>query len=218
MRPSQFAVRALLVAALVGGVFGATAIQKTRRNDLAVDLPSDQHSIWTAQPPADRSFSQIIFAGPEGMTVTWDVTEPGKFDSEPLTVPGRYNFPGGAIYRLRLTDIPGHDGMVIYPTLEVAPPLPRTEAYLDKNAIPVSFTDEDCNALVEGRFVTRVIYLPDSEDGDSHGVETIVDRMSEPDMDPIGEGDRRGAILAIIRLGNIDLLQSRIWVPGRYFP
>ncbi len=43
---------------------------------------------------------------------------PGAFDS-PLVVPARYNFPQGAIYRLKLTNIPARPGVELYPTLEV---------------------------------------------------------------------------------------------------
>ena len=32
--------------------------------------------------------SQVAFTSPEGMAVSWDVGEPGTFDSEPLIVPG----------------------------------------------------------------------------------------------------------------------------------
>ena len=84
--------------------------------------------------------SQIAFVGPEGMTVSWDVSAPGAFDSEPLTCPARYNFPQGDIYRLKLTKIPGRPGVELYPTLEVGPVMPRTEAFLAHNAIPVQFT------------------------------------------------------------------------------
>jgi hypothetical protein len=38
-----------------------------------------------------------------------------------LTVPGRYNFDQAAIYRLKLTNVPGHVGVSFYPTLEIAP-------------------------------------------------------------------------------------------------
>ena len=65
--------------------------------------------------------SQVAFVGPEGMIVKWDVAVPGQFDSEPLVCPGRFNFPQGAIYRLKLTNIPGRPGAELYPTLEVGP-------------------------------------------------------------------------------------------------
>ena len=85
------------------------------------------------------------------MAVTWDVSAPGAFDSEPLIVPARYNFPQGAIYRLKLTNIPGRAGVELYPTLEVAPTTPRTDAYLAHNAIPVQFTEEDLDQVLVGQ-------------------------------------------------------------------
>ena len=93
--------------------------------------------------PIPGAASQITFVGPEGMAVAWDIAAPGQFDSEPLICPGRYNFPQGAIYRLKLTNIPGREGVELYPTLEVGPSLPRTDAYLAHNSIPVQFTEED---------------------------------------------------------------------------
>lgn len=151
--------------------------------------------------------SQIAFVGPDGLQVNWDVNQPGMFDSEPLIAPGRYNFPQGAVYRLKLTNIPGRPGVELYPTLEVGPASPRTEAYLDHNAIPVQFTEEDFDQILSGNFVTKVIYLPDAEFQELAlaGVETLVSTRLDPGVDPIIEADRRGAILAIIRIGNKDL-------------
>jgi len=157
--------------------------------------------------PAQVPVSQINFIGPEGMQVTWDVSAPGAFDSEPLVCPGRYNFPQGAIYRLKLTNIPGRPGVELYPTLEVAPAMPRTEAFIAHNAIPVQFTDEDFDQVLSGNFVTKVVYLPDPnyQELAVAGAETLVSTRLDPGVDPIVEADRRGSILAIIRMGNRDL-------------
>ncbi|HQU43590.1 MAG TPA: hypothetical protein PK867_12315 [Pirellulales bacterium] len=157
----------------------------------------------TARAPA----TQLIFVGPEGMILTWDVTAPGAFDSEPLVAPGRYNFPQGAIYRLKLTNIPGREGVELYPTIEIAPSLPRTDAYLAHNSVPIEFTEEDFDQVLSGNFVTKVIYLPDPDFQELAlaGVETLVSTRLDPGLDPIVEADRRGAILAIIRVGNKDL-------------
>ena len=151
--------------------------------------------------------SQIKFVGPEGMTVHWDVSMPGAFDSQPLVCPGRYCFPQGAIYRLKLASIPGRPGVELYPTLEVGPVMPRTEAFLAHNTIPVQFTPEDFDQVLSGNFVTKVIYLPDPEFQELAlaGVETLVSTRLDPGVDPIVEADRRGAILAIVRLGDKDL-------------
>jgi hypothetical protein len=154
--------------------------------------------------------SQVGFIGSDGMNVRWDVGGPGLFDSEPLVEPGRYNFPQGAIYRLKLTDIPGYPGVELYPTLEVAPTVPRTEAFIAHNFIPFQLTDDDFKQVLSGNFVTKVIYLPDAEYQELAlaGVETLVSTRLDPGVDPIVEADRRGSILAIIRLGNKDLQMS----------
>ncbi len=151
--------------------------------------------------------SQVAFVGPEGMNVQWDVSAPGAFDSAPLVAPARYNFPQGAIYRLKLSNIPGRPGVELYPTLEVGPAMPRTEAYLAHNSIPVQFTEEDFDQVLSGNFVTKVLYLPDPEFQELAlaGVETLVSTRLDPGVDPIVEADRRGAILGIVRLGNKDL-------------
>jgi hypothetical protein len=155
------------------------------------------------QPPT----SQVAFIGPAGMTITWDVSGHGLFDSEPLVVPGRQNFPQGAIYRLKLSNIPGRPGEELYPTLEIGPATPRTDAFLAHTPIPIQFNEEDWEQVLGGNYVTKVIYLPDPEFQELAlaDVATLVSTRLDPGVDPIVEADRRGAILAIIRLGNKDL-------------
>jgi hypothetical protein len=151
--------------------------------------------------------SQIAFLGVEGAEVAWDVSGQCLFDSTPLVMPGRQNFSQGAIYRLKLTNIPDRPGVELYPTLEVAPVTPRTDAYLSHSPIPVQFTDEDLDQVLSGNFVTKVIYLPDPEFQDlaMAGVSELVSTRLDPGVDPIAEADRRGSILAILRIGNLDL-------------
>lgn len=157
-------------------------------------------------PAGGLGETQVLFARPEGMQVRWD-TGGGTFDSVPLIVPGRFNFQQGGIYRLKLTNIPNREGVELYPTLEIGPSTPRTEAFLAHNALPVQFTPEDFDQVLSGNFVTKVIYLPDPEFQELAiaGVETLVSTRLEPGVDPIVEADRRGAILGIIRLGNKDV-------------
>jgi hypothetical protein len=154
--------------------------------------------------------SQISFIEPAGMQVQWDVSMPGGFDSDPLVTPGRYDFVQGAIYRLKLTNIPGHEGAELYPTIEVGPETPRTSAYLAHNAVPFVLTDEDFSQVLRGNFVTKVVYLPDAEYQELAvaGVETLVSTRLDPGVDPVVEADRRGSILAIVRIGNKDLQTS----------
>ena len=151
--------------------------------------------------------SQIAFVGQEGLTISWDVASRGMFDSTPLFVPGRQDFAQGAIYRLRLQNIPGREELTLYPTLEIAPVTPRTDAYLAHAPVPVQFTEEDFDQVASGNFVTKVVYLPDPEFQELalSGVETLVSTRLDPGADPVAEADRRGSILAILRMGSKDL-------------
>jgi hypothetical protein len=156
--------------------------------------------------------SQIYFLDPDGMNIGWQTgTGPNgerSYLSTQLVVPARYNFNQGYIYRLKLSSIPGRQGVSLYPTIEVAPTTPATDAYLAHNAIPIQFTAEDFDQVVDGgNFVTKVIYLPDPKYQELavSGVETLVSTRLEPGVDPILEADKRGTILVIVRLGAIDL-------------
>ena len=150
---------------------------------------------------------QVLFDRPELMQVSWDVSAVGQYDSTPLIVPGRQNFRQGGVYRLKIMNIEGRPGMTLYPTLEVGVASPRTSAYLAHAAIPVQFTEEDFDQVAAANFVTKVIYVPDPEYQELAlaGVDTLVSTRLDPGVDPIVEADRRGAILAILRVGNKDL-------------
>lgn len=155
--------------------------------------------------------SQVLFLDPNGMQIGWQTGGAGGdrvYMPAQLTVPARYNFLQGYIYRLKLTNVPGRPGATLYPTLEVAPSTPATDAYLTHNPIPVQFTAEDFDQVVDGgNFVTKVIYLPDPKYQELAvaGVETLVSTRLEPGVDPILEADKRGTILMIVRVGAIDL-------------
>lgn len=164
-----------------------------------------------ALPPAGlgapiNARTSIRFGDPERMRVTW--YGPAGLSDTVLTTPARYNFPQGGIYRLKLSNIPGRGDVDLYPTMEVVPATAKTAAYLAHSSVPVSFTDEDFEQVLAGNFLVKVIYLPDPAFQDLAAVagpaEVISTRL-EPGMDPIAEARRRGEILAIIRLGNIDL-------------
>jgi hypothetical protein len=173
-----------------------------------VDGPGPGVIAYQPMAPAVASAVQIRFAGPDGMQINWDLQQHGAFDSEPLTCPGRCNFQEGAIFRLKLSNIPGWPTLELFPTLEVANSKPKTISFLAHNSIPVSFTNEDFKQVADsGNFVTKVIYLPEPEFQELAlaGVDTLVSTRLDPGVDPIVEADRRGSIMAIIRLGNKDL-------------
>jgi hypothetical protein len=152
--------------------------------------------------------TSIRFANPAGMSITWQGPGGAFVEPVPLSAPARYNFPQGNIYRLRLSGIATRPGKVYYPTLEVYPATPATVTFLSHNTVPVSFTEEDFEQVNAGNLVVKVIYLPFPQFQDLvavAGAEEVVSTRLEPGVNPVDEANRRGTILAVVRIGNIDL-------------
>jgi hypothetical protein len=153
--------------------------------------------------------TQVRFAAPTGMKVSWFAGAPSGAALAPthIDVPGRYNFLQAAVYRLKLSDLPGRPGVELYPTLEVVPSNARTDAFLAHSSVPVVFTEEDLEQVAAGHFLVKVIYLPDPQYQDlaTTGPDEVVSTRLDPGVNPIEEAHRRGNILVIIRLGNTDL-------------
>ena len=157
--------------------------------------------------PAPGLSIQVIFNRPTGMQIGIDTTRNGSYEGQTLVTPARHDFMVGAngdLARMKLSNIEGHEAIELFPTIEIAPVNPRTAAYLDHNAIPIQFTNEDFDQVDAGNYVTKVIYLPDPEFQDLAlaNVETLVSTRLDPGDDPIVEADRRGSIMAILRMGN----------------
>ena len=157
--------------------------------------------------PAQRT--QVFFPKPAGMKIHWFTQgADGKpsYSPTPLETPGRYNFAQGAIYRLKLTHIPGRPALELFPTLEVVPTGPKTNEFLAHNSVPLEFSEEDFKQVVDRNYIVKVIYLPDPQFQDAAGAgpDEIVSTRLEPGQDPIQEALRRGSILLVLRIGNID--------------
>jgi hypothetical protein len=148
--------------------------------------------------------TQVKFVEPEGMAVGWQIQ--GGYAENQVSAPGRFSFRQGAGYRLKLTNIPGRE-LTLYPTLQIYPAHPQTEAYLSHSCVPLQITDEDLDQVQANNFVTKVIYLPSPQHQELAiaGVETLVSTRLDPGLDPVAEADRRGTILAVIRIGNMDM-------------
>jgi hypothetical protein len=158
--------------------------------------------------PAQRT--EVRFTGPNGMRIAWfSPTPDGRagFGKQYLEAPGRYNFLQAAVYRLKLSDVPNRPGVELYPTLEVVPGNAKTATFLAHSAVPVTFTEEDFNQVASGNYLVKVVYLPDPQFQDLAvtGTDEVISSRLEPGVDPIAEAHRRGSILLVVRLGNIDL-------------
>lgn len=192
------------------GVYNAPPAERMLRPGPMVDGPGPGVIPMMANPaPPAPVFkvTQIRFVGPAGMQIGWQI--PGGFAEKQKIAPARKNFFQGGTYRLKLVKIPGagREGLTLYPTLQVYPATPMTDAYLSHDTVPIEVTDEDLDQVESNNFVTKVIYLPDPryQELAVAGVETLVSTRLEPGVDPVAEANRRGTILAVFRMGNMDL-------------
>jgi hypothetical protein len=160
-------------------------------------------------PPASIGRTQIRFTGPDGMRISWlsqGADGRSSYSAPMVEAPGRYNFLQASIYRLKLSNIRGRPGLELYPTLEVVPSNPKTAAFLAHSAVPLEFTAQDFQEITEGKYLVKVIYLPDPQFQElaATGTDEIISTRLEPGADPILEAQRRGCILLVIRMGNVD--------------
>ncbi|MEM9700912.1 MAG: hypothetical protein AAF907_00545 [Planctomycetota bacterium] len=164
--------------------------------------------------PGAPTTTQVTFVNPPGMTVGWQ--SGAVYAEDQLVAPAKYNFPQGAVYRLKLTDIPQRPGVTLYPTLQLFPAQPETAAYLSHVPVPVEVTAEDLDNVASNNFVTKVVYLPDAEYQDLAivGVETLVSTRLDPGQDPVAIAEQRGTLLAVFRMGGIDLEMPSRPLPG----
>lgn len=163
-----------------------------------------------ATKPEVTDRTSIRLSGPAGMKLSWQLPD-GSFKDEKdaLTTAKECNFRQGQVYRLRVKVASGKaPERAFYPTLEVAPATAKTKTFLAYSSVPVAFTADDFAQAKDGTLVVKVIYLPDPSDQDFStvvGAEELVSTKLEAGVDPVAEAQRRGSVLAVIRLGNIDL-------------
>lgn len=148
--------------------------------------------------------TQIRFVQPGGMFVHF-MDQSGGFTDPGRQVPNAYPFPQGQIYRVKLDGIPNRGPKAYYPTIEVYPTTEKTVEFLSHSTVPLAFTDEDFEQAKVGNLVVKVIYLPDAAFQDLAAAEELVSTKLDAGVDPIQEAKRRGTILMVVRLGNIDL-------------
>ena len=70
----------------------------------------------------------------------------------------------------------------------------------------MELTDDDFKQVMDRNFLVKVIYLPHPrfQEEANPGPDAISSTRLEPGQDPIREASRRGNILLILRIGNID--------------
>jgi RNA polymerase sigma factor (sigma-70 family) len=136
---------------------------------------------------------QVRVTGPAGMKVRLFEAKEEKI------APARFTFAKPGTYRLKLSNIPDRPGKVYYPTIEIpAVTAPHAVAFLANSYVPLEFVDFD--AADQGFVATNYCILPEDEDKTDAPVESRVQfSRTRP------AANAKMAVLAIVRLGGIDL-------------
>lgn len=147
-------------------------------------------------------YQAVAFRGPGSTEVSLPID--GVFQSagdKPMTA----GLLIGAVYRFKVTSIPGFEGEELYPTVEVIDRTYPPESLAGKFPIPINLDVDDLEDAMKGRLVTRVIYLEDPG--------TAVPLAETPsstrafdvpgNQDPVAVADTFGRPVAIVRIGSL---------------
>jgi hypothetical protein len=145
-------------------------------------------------------FQPVEIKAPEGVLVS--LAADGQFD-EPQQAPICVAMLLGQVYRIRVMGMPMAPGREVFPTIEVVDRLYTPVGQEVRFPIPIELTEEDLRLALQGKFVTRVIYLEDpqlalpvaSSPEHQNWFET------PPGRDPLAMADELGRPVAILRLG-----------------
>jgi hypothetical protein len=150
--------------------------------------------------PLPGFFQPVEIKVPQGTLISLAISQ--QFD-EAQPGPRHAGFLIGAVYRLRVTNIRLAEGLEVFPTIEVIDRLYTPPDQQCRFSIPVDITEEDLKLAMDGKFVTRVIYLEDPHHALPARENPPAQNWFEaaPGQDPLAVADGLGRPVAILRLG-----------------
>ena len=150
--------------------------------------------------PVRGYFQPVQIHGPQGTKIAFAVD--GRFVDR-KEAPFAVGLLLSADYRLRITDIPLHPGKEVFPTVKIIGRTFPPQGLELEFPIPIKITQEDLELALDGKFVTRVIYLEDPQD--AMPVRARPDQPISFDVsgaaDPLDVAATRGRPIAIVRIG-----------------
>jgi len=212
-RPPRFAYwRSTVVALLV--VWGVPSLPVDQFCGVAFSQTTGLQPIFSMQAPpglvgATRAagpgpvanyFQPVEIRGPHGLQVAFaDKNGFTEFHNLPVTV----GLLVGRVYRLKVAGIPQAEGVELFPSLEVIDrlyPPPGQELHFP---IIVELHPDDLRLAMEGKYVTRVVYLEDPQQAlpVAEGTGGQLWFEVRHDQDPLAVADALGRPLVIVRLG-----------------
>lgn len=150
--------------------------------------------------PVEGYYQPVEIRGPHGVQVS--LAEAGQF-GQPRNLPLTVGLLVGRVYRLKIMNLPGAEGAELFPTLEILDrlyPPPGQERHFP---IIVELHPQDIAFALEGKFVTRVVYLEDPQKALPAGQTEQEQPWFEvrSDQDPLVIADTLGRPMVILRMG-----------------
>ena len=150
--------------------------------------------------PLAGFFQPVEIRAPRGALIS--LADGGGF-SPPQPGPVRAGLLIGQVYRICVVNIPLNEGLEVFPTIEVINRLYTPRGQETRFPIVIELTAEDLRFALDGKFVTRVIYLEDPlnalpvrEGPQSQGWFEV-----GAGTDPLAVADQLGRPVAILRMG-----------------
>ena len=152
--------------------------------------------------PVYGYYQPVEIRGPRGTQVCF--AETGTF-GRPRSLPVTAGLAIGQVYRFKVTNLPfpGSEGVELFPTLEVIDRLYPPPGQERQFPIIVELQADDLALALQGKFITRVIYLEDPQralPAPAGGQQQPWFDVA-PGQDPLQVADHLGRPVAILRMG-----------------
>ena len=157
--------------------------------------------LLTRGGPIPGYFQPIEVRAPQGTQLAFVAN--GQFGPS-LLAPTKAGMLIGAVYRMKVTNIPELEGVEVFPSIEVINRIYPPRGLEAKFAIPIQLSLREIKMAVQGFYVTRVIYLEDPTN--PIPVDEPIGRQRTLDInyteDPLHVADKLGRPVAILRIGS----------------
>lgn len=194
----------VMAAMIVIGLSTASAHAQssTDHYQLRADLPPGTigQNRLTRGGPVVGYYQPVRLESTDGISIAPAIE--GLF-AQPQPAPLLVGLLIGEVYRFRVTRIPLNPGAEVYPTIEVIDRLYPPEGKANRFPIPIELTKEELELALDGKLVTRVIYVENPQNALPRA-EGPHQRYFEARavVDPLEVADQLGRPIAILRIGS----------------
>ncbi len=192
--------------------------QTGRHRILSSDMPPGfvGQARLSGRGPVAGYFQPVAFSGPKG--VGFSMPQGNEFFTEPVEFFQAGLLIGG-VYRFRISGIPGFEGAELYPTVELIDRIYPPPGLETRYPVVINLDDDDLISAMNGRMVTRVVYLEDPTTAIALAESPRTSRVMElsEHQDALEVADRMGRPVAIVRIGTVAPPNSPALMPHFFF-